>query len=101
MPAVGRDQRLAESAACGDQCAICFRPQRSEGNNFEIAPGQTNTALQNFGSLLTTTSKVGRRCWTPGIVACEDSLRCEASKPHRRFPTAALRLRRAFLLSVS
>src|SRR5882762_9625644 len=71
--AVPRNQRLAGSAGCSDWCAICFRRQRSEGNNFEIKGGIKNPTFRNFGFWLTTTSKVGRRCWTTGIIASERS----------------------------
>src|SRR6266481_7229469 len=43
------DQRLAGTAACSDWCAICFRPERSEGNNFEIESRDRNRAFRNFG----------------------------------------------------
>ena len=33
------DQRLVGTAVYSDQCAICFRPQRLEGKNFEIKGG--------------------------------------------------------------
>jgi hypothetical protein len=67
------DQRLARTAVCSDWCAICFRTKRSEGKNFEIKGGIKNQAFRNFGFWLTTASKVGRRCWTTGIIACERS----------------------------
>src|SRR5216684_4030631 len=50
-------QRLAGSAACSDRCAICFRPERSEGNNFEMRGGPKNSAIQGFGFLSTTLPK--------------------------------------------
>ena len=72
-PAVPRGQPLAGSVACSDWCAICFRTQRSEGKNFEAKGGMKNQASRNFGFWLTTTSKVGGRCWMTGIIACERS----------------------------
>ena len=58
------DQRLAGNAVYSDQCAICFRPQRSEGNNFKMSAGIKIQPLQNFGFLLTTPPKVGRLQFT-------------------------------------
>jgi hypothetical protein len=66
------DQRLAGNAVNSDRCAICFRPQRSEGNNFEVKRGIKNTELRNFGFWLTTLPK-GETVRTTGIIACERS----------------------------
>src|SRR5437899_6570350 len=74
-PAVPRGQPLAGSVAYGDWCAICFRPQRSQGKNFEAKGGMKNQASRNFGFWLTTTSKVGRRCWTMGSSRAKDPMR--------------------------
>jgi hypothetical protein len=38
-PAVPRNQPLAGTDGYSDRCAICFRPQRLEGKNFEIKRG--------------------------------------------------------------
>src|SRR5882762_2794773 len=86
------DQQLAGTAVCSDWCAICFRPQRSQGKNFEVKGGIKNQAFRNFGFWVTTASKAGRRCWTTGIIAAKDPMGgARSSERHRRFPTTALR----------
>ena len=96
------DYRLAGTAACSDRCAICFRPQRSEGNNFEVRGGikkysDSKISVSCRQHFRRGTDGAGRL----GSSRAKDPVRCEASSPHRRFSTTGLRLRRAFLLSVS
>ncbi len=37
---------------CSDWCAICFRPQRSEGKNFEIIRRDKKSSVSKFRFLV-------------------------------------------------
>jgi len=56
-------QRLAGTAACSDWCAICFRPERSEGNNFEVRGGPKKYSDSKFRVLIDNTSEGGADYW--------------------------------------
>jgi hypothetical protein len=92
------DQRLTGTAACSDWCAICFRPERSEGNNFEVSGGMKKYSDSEFRFLIDNTSEGGADYWLRILLDLSHAMIPVVSTVSpRRFPTTALRLRRVFL----